>query len=90
VGKGNDGATRDFHDLFSGIPDSNHGLAWVLQVDCDSTATSKSLAVNFLNIVDTLVANDNFVKTIKEPFEALSRNLLDIEYCVMLLDKVSS
>jgi len=42
---------------------------------------------NVLNLHawNPLVANDNFLKTIKQTFEALNHNPFDIKYCVMQL-----
>ena len=88
-GEETSGSTRDLHDLFNMIPGESAGAARCLQFDCDATATAQSPLSNVINCArwDPLEPNDNFLRRIISPFEAVARNPSDMEYCVRNLGK---
>ncbi len=88
-GKENGGSKRDLHELFSVIPPSLAAKARCLQFDCDATATEESPPLNVITCPrwDPLEPNDDYLNRLIEPFEALSRNKSDIEYCTQYLGK---
>jgi hypothetical protein len=85
--KESNGSTKYLHELFDIIPIPIHSTAWVLQIDCDSTTTSKSPVKNVLSILswDPLAPKDKFLKRIMHPLGVFSQNPSDVEYCVLFL-----
>ena len=80
---------RDLHNLFSMIWDPTHGATRCLQFDCNAMATAQHSPSNVLNFPqwDPLNPNDDFLRRIYKPFEALDRKQSDIKYCVAYLTK---
>jgi hypothetical protein len=88
-GKETSGTKRNLNDLFSVIPVSLAPKARCLQIDCDATATAESPPSNVITCPrwDPLEPNDDYLTRLIEPFQALSRNPSDIEYCTQYLVK---